>query len=202
MISEYRSAYCNIINEYPIGSKDVAESSRFRNLKYIASKAIISSNYPYYKPIYEEASEEIKNGLTDNDIEARVLAIRLARALPFLFRTKLIENCENVSQPLPRKSPTPSSPSIRNRQSRSTIPTGMKSHLISLTSCYRSSSSPPKAKTSTSTSTKGSSLSSAASSKVLSRAIRTVSGTHAKSYGTSFGYSERKPCEPTELRTS
>ncbi len=61
-MGEYRSQYGNIINEYPI---DRADTSRLRNLRYIATKAVLSSNYPYYQPIYEEVSEEIKNGLSD-----------------------------------------------------------------------------------------------------------------------------------------
>lgn len=89
-MGEYRGQYSNIISEYPI---DLGETSRVRNLRYIASKAILSSNYPYYKPIYDDISEEIRNSLTDPDPEVRVLAVRLARALPFLFRIKLIESC-------------------------------------------------------------------------------------------------------------
>jgi hypothetical protein len=90
VINEYRSSYANIINEYPINGKDVAEGYRYRNLKYITNKAVLSSNYPYYHPIYEEALEEIKSNLTEPDPEVRMLAVRLARALPFLFRIKLI----------------------------------------------------------------------------------------------------------------
>lgn len=57
VVGEYRSPFNNIISEYPINSRDFAGSSRFRNLKYITSKAVLSSNYPYYHPIYEEALE-------------------------------------------------------------------------------------------------------------------------------------------------
>jgi hypothetical protein len=53
VVSEYRSSFSNIINEYPINSRDFANSARFRNLKYITGKAILSSNYPYYHPVYE-----------------------------------------------------------------------------------------------------------------------------------------------------
>lgn len=48
-------------------SRGLSDSSRPRNLKYISNKALVSANYPYYNPIYEEALEEIKTSLTDQD---------------------------------------------------------------------------------------------------------------------------------------
>jgi hypothetical protein len=91
VVGEFRASFNNIINEAPIGSRDFAQSSRYRNLKYITGKAVLSANYPYYHPLYEEALEEIRNTLSDPDPEVRVLSLRLARSLPFLFRIKLIE---------------------------------------------------------------------------------------------------------------
>lgn len=96
-MSEFRGIFSNIIGESPLGfSRGLSDPSRPRNLKYISNKALVSANYPYYNPIYEEALEEIKASLADQDPESRALAIRLARSLPFLFRIRLIETCENV----------------------------------------------------------------------------------------------------------
>lgn len=64
----------------------------------MATKAVLSDNYPYYNPIFQEQLEDIKNGLTDQQPETRALALRLGRALPFLFRIKLIEASENVAE--------------------------------------------------------------------------------------------------------
>ena len=65
---------------------------------------MLSDNYPFYNPIYQEAIEEIKAGLTEKSSEGKVLALRLARALPLMFRIKLIEMCENVGLRVDRKS--------------------------------------------------------------------------------------------------
>jgi hypothetical protein len=102
VVGEFRPSFTNIITEAPIGSRDFAHSTRHRNLKYITGKAVLSANYPYYHPLYEEALEEIRSTLTDPDPEVRVLALRLARSLPFLFRIRLIELSENVP-PSPRR---------------------------------------------------------------------------------------------------
>jgi hypothetical protein len=59
-------------------------------------KAVLSDNYPFYSPIYADALEDIRAALNDPSVETRVLALRLARVLPFIYRTRLIESCENV----------------------------------------------------------------------------------------------------------
>ena len=94
-MNEYRLSYNNIINEYPINNQ-LQQSSHYRNLKYLLHKELLSANYPYYNQIYEEAVEDIKITLNDHQPELKMLGLRLARALPFLYRIKLIELCENV----------------------------------------------------------------------------------------------------------
>lgn len=102
VINEYRLPFSNLISEYPIAAREAAESSRHRNLRYILNKAVLSSNYPYHNPIYQDTLEEIKANLTDQDAETKALALRLMRVLPFLYRVRLIENCENV-RPAPHR---------------------------------------------------------------------------------------------------
>jgi hypothetical protein len=53
-------------------------------------KAALSDNYPFYNSIYQEAIEDIKGALTDNNPETRALAIRISRVFPFIYRIKLI----------------------------------------------------------------------------------------------------------------
>lgn len=101
IMAEFRPVFNNILAENPILRKQIL--SPVRNLKYIATKALLSDNYPYHNPLYEEAIEDIKNGLNDPNLENRALALRLGRVLPFLYRIKLIERCENVVVLVPRR---------------------------------------------------------------------------------------------------
>lgn len=94
IINDFKGIFANILTESPVGQRRALPS--VRNLKYIACKAELGDNLPYHHPLLEEMLEEVRVGLSEKNPEAKGLSLRLGRALPFLFRIKLIERCENV----------------------------------------------------------------------------------------------------------
>lgn len=136
VISEFRGCFSNILNEYPITSRN-ERGGKWRNLDYMVGRAVLGGNYPYYNPLYEETLEEIKSGISENNNpEAKALALRLARALPLLHRIQLIERCENVELGSARKLPGLFWPAARAR-SQGDTPTGTKLRLTGQTCCCR-----------------------------------------------------------------
>lgn len=63
IINDFRPIFANLLNENPINSFNRQPDPNTRNLKYIVTKAILSDNYPYYNPIFQEVLEEIKTSM-------------------------------------------------------------------------------------------------------------------------------------------
>jgi hypothetical protein len=55
VMGDFRPLFSNLISENPINPFKKQPATHTRNLKYIASKALLSDNYPYHNPLFPEA---------------------------------------------------------------------------------------------------------------------------------------------------